>query len=129
TRAEIAQRLGEDGQSVDQVNAVLEHLDLLIIPGLPAKRVVSAPAKSPEHPSPLHVIPEEGRPHDRRSVTEQPTIRHVIESPAYVAPLNIRKRASGSLKSTSPNDASAAPWSDSSANTTVRAYQDVQNDL
>lgn len=155
TRAEIARRFDEDGDSTAHFNEVLEHLDRLMAPGVAAKRTVSAPTKSPEHPVPLHVIPEEAksdvvdgfaahasrhhvvtdpvrpRRETRRVVTEQQqTIRIVQESPTrLVAPLNIRKRSGVSLSSKVANDAPSVPWPGPVANATVRPYQDVQNDL
>ncbi|KAL6705497.1 serine/threonine-protein kinase gin4 [Coniothyrium glycines] len=104
TRAEIAMRLDAEGDSTEHFNEVLEHLDRLMVPAIGGKRTVSAPAKSPEHPAPLHVIPEEvkgdsgDRPAVRRVVTDQQqTIRLVNQSPTRVprvAPLNIRKQSS-----------------------------------
>ncbi|KAF1851741.1 serine/threonine-protein kinase-like protein GIN4 [Cucurbitaria berberidis CBS 394.84] len=154
TRAEIARRLDEDGDNTEHFNEVLEHLDRLIVPGAHGKRTVSAPPKSPEHPAPLHVIPEEAdfmksdggdgfetySPHyravtdpislqSRRAVTEQQTIRLVNDSPTRVAPLNIRKRSGASIASKAAKEASAVPWPGPIGNTPVRSYQDVQNDL
>jgi serine/threonine-protein kinase HSL1 (negative regulator of Swe1 kinase) len=149
TRAEIARRLNEDDDNTEHFNEVLEHLDRLMVPTANGKRTVSAPAKSPEH-GPLHAIPEEVRidgdgfdayspnyravtdpirPQARRVVTEQQqTIRIVDGSPTRVAPLNIRKRSGASLKSTAASQAPAVPWP-GPIGTTVRPFQDVQNDL
>lgn len=153
TRAEIARRLDEDAESTEHFNEVLEHLDRLMVPGMNGKRTVSAPARSPEHPAPLHVIPEEVksevvdgyninalhqrvvtdpvRPQTRRIVTEQQqTIRLVTESPTRVAPLNIQKRSGVSLSSKIANDTSTTvPWPGPSVTSAVRPFQDVQNDL
>lgn len=151
TRAEIARRLDEDGDNTEHFNEVLEHLDRLMVPGGNTKRTVSAPAKSPEHPAPLHVIPEEDkgdgdgfftqhaqgravtdpvRPRARRGVTEQEqTIRLVTASPTIVAPLNIRKRSGVSVSSKTTNDVSSMPWPGPASQSTVRPFQDVQNDL
>ncbi|KAJ4369149.1 serine/threonine-protein kinase gin4 [Neocucurbitaria cava] len=150
TRAEIARRLDEDGNNTEQFNEVLEHLDRLMLPGAPGKRTVSAPAKSPEHSAPLHVIPEEAkddgdgfdaykphyravtdpvRPQGHRAVTEQQTIRLVNESPTRVAPLNIRKRSGASTISKPAKDVSSVPWPGPNSISTVRPFEDVQNDL
>ncbi|KAF1943109.1 serine/threonine-protein kinase-like protein GIN4 [Clathrospora elynae] len=151
TRADIARRRNEDGDNTEHFNEVLEHLDRLTVTAAAnGKRIVSAPARSPEHPAPLHVIPEEVktdlgdgfdtysphyraitdpvRPQGRRAVTEQQqTIRIVNESPTRVAPLNIRKRSGASLKSKAASEAPAVPWAVPVS--IVRPYQDVQNDL
>jgi hypothetical protein len=151
TRAEIARRLDEDGDNTDHFNEVLENLDRLMLPVVNAKRTVSAPAKSPEHPAPLHVIPEEKhdsvegfehpysshyrvvtdpvRPHVHRAVTEQQTIRLVDQSPTRIAPLNIRKRSSASAKTKEVNETPSVPWPGPLPNGTVRPFQDVQDDL
>jgi serine/threonine-protein kinase HSL1 (negative regulator of Swe1 kinase) len=152
TRAEIARRLDENGDNTDHFNEVLENLDRLMLPVPNSKRTVSAPAKSPEHPAPLHVIPEErqdsddrfeqpysphyravtdpGRPHAHRTVTAQQTIRLVDQPPTRVAPLNIRKRRSGtSINSKGVNEENAVPWPGPVAHTAVRSYQEVRNDL
>ncbi|KAJ8117782.1 hypothetical protein OPT61_g1092 [Boeremia exigua] len=153
TRDDIARRLTEDSDGTKHFTEVLEHLDRLILPPADSKRVVSAPARSPEHIAPLHVIPEEvkvddgagfeatqspnyravtdpGRPHARRAVTAQETIRMVDPSPNRIAPLNIRKRSGASLSS---KFASEIPlpvaWPGPSAQNSVRSYQDVQKDL
>lgn len=134
TRAEIARRLEEGGDNTEHFNEVLDHLDRLLIPTAPlGKRAVSAPAKSPEHPAPLHVIPEEvktdgddlfesysptfravtdpTRPtmHGRATIAEQ-TIRLVDRSPTRIAPLNIRKRSGASTSTKSGNDGVTVPW-------------------
>lgn len=152
TRAEIARRLHED-DSTEHFNEILEHLDRLMVPAaVGTKRIASAPAKSPEY-GPLHVIPEEVktdsgdgfgsliphyrsvtdpvRPQGRRFVPEQQqTIRIVDGSPTRVAPLNIRKRSGASLKSTKTiSEATVAPPLGSYDHSTVRPYQDVQNEL
>ncbi|KAF2830021.1 Pkinase-domain-containing protein [Ophiobolus disseminans] len=154
TRAEIARRLDENGDNTDHYNEVLENLDRLMLPAANSKRVVSAPAKSPEHPAPLHVIPEEKqdigdgydqpyslhyravtdpvRPQAHRAVTEQlQTIRLVDQSPTRVAPLNIRKRSGASTNSKGQNETSSVPWPGPLPNGSapVRPYQDVKNDL
>ncbi|KAI8934933.1 hypothetical protein NX059_008602 [Plenodomus lindquistii] len=153
TRADIARRLDENSDSTEHFNEVLEHLDRLMVPPLNGKRTVSAPARSPEHPAPLHVIPEDVkaealdgykisapnqravtdpiRPQARRVVTEhQPTIRLVNESPTRVAPLNIQKKSGVSLSSKTGNDCTTSvPWPGPPATSTVRSFQDVQNDL
>jgi serine/threonine-protein kinase HSL1 (negative regulator of Swe1 kinase) len=154
TRADIARRLDEDGDNTEHFNEVLEHLDMLMVPGVSGKRTVSAPAKSPEHLAPLHVIPEEVkgdgvdglvtptphyraftdpiRPHVRRVVTEQPqTIRLVNESPTRVlpvAPLNIRKRSSGGLSSKTTDETTSVPWPGPAATTQLRSQQEVHKD-
>lgn len=151
TRAEIARRLDVDGDNTHHYNEVLENLDRLMLPAA-NKRVVSAPAKSPEHLAPLHVIPEEKhdgndgldgpysshcravtdpiRPHVHRAVTEQQqTIRLVDQSPTRVAPLNIRKRSGASTNSQRTSDAPSVAWPGPISNAPVRPYQDVQNDL
>ncbi|KAF1916916.1 hypothetical protein BDU57DRAFT_450492 [Ampelomyces quisqualis] len=132
TRAEIARRLDENGDNTDHFNEVLENLDRLLLPVPSTKRTVSAPAKSPEHPAPLHVIPEEKqdsvdgfeqpysanyravtdpvRPHAHRAITEQQTIRVVDQSPTRVAPLNIRKRSGASTSSRRADEALSVPW-------------------
>lgn len=154
TREEIARRLDQEGDNTDHYNEVLENLDRLMLPTANEKRVVSAPAKSPEHPAPLHVIPEEKhdngdgfghpyrshyravtdpvRPQTHRVVTEQTqTIRLVDQSPTRVAPLNIRKRSGASTNSKSAKDFSSVPWPGPVSKTInpVRSFQDVQNDL
>jgi serine/threonine-protein kinase HSL1 (negative regulator of Swe1 kinase) len=152
TRAEIARRLDENGDNTGHFNEVLENLDRLMLPVPNSKRTVSAPAKSPEHPAPLHVIPEERqdsddrfeqpysphyravtdpvRPHANRALTEQQTIRLVGQSPTRVAPLNIRKRRSGtSINSKGVNEDNAVPWPGPVAQIAVRPYQEIQNDL
>jgi serine/threonine-protein kinase HSL1 (negative regulator of Swe1 kinase) len=152
TRAEIARRLGVDGDNTHHYNEVLENLDRLMLPAANNMRVVSAPAKSPEHPALLHVIPEEKhdgndasdipysphcravtdpiRPHLHRAVTEQQqTIRLVDQSPSRVAPLNIRKRSGASTNSQKTTDAPTVAWPGPISNAPVRAFQDVQNDL
>jgi len=136
TRAEIARRLDEDGDNTEQFNEVLEHLDRLMVPGVGGKRTVSAPARSPEHPMPLHVIPEEGKtdfvdgPQARRVVPEQQqTIRLVNESPTRVAPLNIQKRSGLSVSSKVLSDAPSVPWPGPAMANTIRPFQDVQGDL
>jgi serine/threonine-protein kinase HSL1 (negative regulator of Swe1 kinase) len=151
TRAEIARRLNEDGDNTDHFTEVLKNLDRLMLPVTGGKRTVSAPGKSPEHPAPLHVIPEEKfdhgdgcdqsyspqyravtdpiRPQAHRAVTEQQTIRLVDRSPTRVAPLNIRKRSSASTLLRGSNDGNSVPWPGPSSVATVRPYQEVQNDL
>ncbi|KAF2629620.1 Pkinase-domain-containing protein [Macroventuria anomochaeta] len=153
TRADIARRLTEDDDNTEHFTEVLEHLDRLIVPPANSKRVVSAPARSPEHIAPLHAIPEEVkvdggagfettysphyravtdpvRPQVRRAVTAQETIRIVDQSPNRIAPLNIRKRSGASLSSKYANDVpTSIPWPGPSAQNSVRSYQDVQKDL
>jgi serine/threonine-protein kinase HSL1 (negative regulator of Swe1 kinase) len=151
TRAEIARRLDQDGNNIDHFNEVLENLDRLMLPVANSKRTVSAPAKVPEHPAPLHVIPEEKcdagdgfeqpysphyravtdpvRPHVQRAVTENHTIRLVDQSPSRVAPLNIRKRSTTSNRSKGTNEASSVPWPGPVPAVAVRPYHEVQNDL
>jgi serine/threonine-protein kinase HSL1 (negative regulator of Swe1 kinase) len=150
TREEIARRLDLDDDNTDHFNEVLENLDRLMLPVVNGKRTVSAPAKSPEHPAPLHVIPEEKpdageydqpysphyravtdpvRPHAQRAVTDMQTIRLVDQSPTRVAPLNIRKRSTASNISKDPTAAPSVPWPGPVQASTVRPYQDVQNDL
>ncbi|KAH7359906.1 serine/threonine-protein kinase-like protein GIN4 [Pyrenochaeta sp. MPI-SDFR-AT-0127] len=151
TRAEIARRLDEEGDSTEHFNEVLEHLDRLLVPAINGKRTVSAPAKSPEHPAPLQVIPEEVkadvgdgfdsyrphyravtdpiRPKERRAVTEQQTIRLVNESPTRVAPLNIRKRSGASTLSKPASEEGSMPEQDPVVHSTIRSYRDVKNDL
>ncbi|KAF2036063.1 Pkinase-domain-containing protein [Setomelanomma holmii] len=150
TRAEIARRLDVDGDNTDHFNEVLENLDRLMLPVVNAKRTISAPAKSPEHPA-LHVIPEEKhdsaerfeqpysphyravtdpvRPQAHRAVTAEQTIRLVDQSPTRVAPLNIRKRSSASAKTKDTIEAPSVPWPGPASGPTVRPFQDVQNDL
>lgn len=150
TRAEIARRLEENGDNVDHYTEVLENLDRLMLPVPNTKRIVSAPAKSPEHPAPLHAIPEEKhdigdgfeqpyrsqyrvatdpiRPQAPRAVTDQHTIRLVDQSPTRIAPLNIQKRST-STDSKPPTRIISVAWPGPIAMTTVRPYQDVQNDL
>jgi serine/threonine-protein kinase HSL1 (negative regulator of Swe1 kinase) len=153
TRAEIARRLDQDSDNTDHFTEVLENLDRLMLPAAGSKRVVSAPAKSPEHPAPLHVIPEEKhdandgfdlpysphyravtdpvRPQALRAVTaQQQTIRVVDQSPTRVAPLNIRKRSGASTTSKGTGEAPAVQWPGPVSTTApVRSYQDVQADL
>lgn len=153
TRDDIARRLTEDTDNTKHFTEVLEHLDRLIVPPSDSKRVVSAPARSPEHMAPLHVIPEEVkvdggagfettysphcravtdpiRPQARRAVTAQETIRIVDQSPNRVAPLNVRKRSGASLYSKYASDMpQPVPWPGPSAQNSVRSYQDVQKDL
>lgn len=150
TRAEIAQRLDEEGENTDHYNEVLENLDRLMMPAAVKQRIVSAPAKSPEHPAPLHVIPEEKndadgsdrpnnvnyravtdpvRPQVRRAITEQQTIRLVEESPTRIAPLNIQKRSGVSIASKNPDSAASVSRAGPNYRGTVRPYQQVQNDL
>lgn len=131
TRAEIAHRLDESGYSTDHANEVIENLDRLMLPAVHvAKRTCSAPARSPEHPAPLHVIPEESK-EDRfgpkiskyRAFTEpyrasgherladDSTIRVVQQSPTHVAPLSIRKKKSGASRSSeNDNDPLGVLW-------------------
>jgi serine/threonine-protein kinase HSL1 (negative regulator of Swe1 kinase) len=152
TRADIAQRLDEDGDNIDHYTEVLKDLDRLMLPAPNSKRTVSAPARSPEHPLPLHVIPEEKqdngnafeqpyspnyrvvtdpvRPHIDRAVTEQQTIRVVDQSPTRVAPLNIRKRSGASTNYKAADEGASVPWPGPVPTaTTVRPYYQVQNDL
>jgi serine/threonine-protein kinase HSL1 (negative regulator of Swe1 kinase) len=143
TRAEIAQRFADAGDHTENISLVLDKLDRLIVPSTTGgMRVCSAPAKSPEQPGPLHVIPEEARTdteeryefydlhqravtdpirpglQGRRAVTEQHTIRLVDQSPTRVAPLNIRKK-SGASMSTKSGRVNALP---------VVSQQPSQND-
>jgi hypothetical protein len=151
TRADIARRLKEDDDSTEHFNQVLEHLDRLLLPPPNTKRVASAPARSPEHPAILQVIPEEVkgdggdgfencnshvravtdpvRPQTYHAATAQETIRIVDPSPTRVAPLNIRKRSNASLSSKIVNDRAPVAWSGPAANGSVRSYRDVHNDL
>ncbi|UPX16208.1 Non-specific serine/threonine protein kinase [Ascochyta rabiei] len=153
TRADIARRLTEDEGNTEHFTEVLEHLDRLIIPPADNKRVVSAPARSPEHPAPLHAIPEEVkvdgeagfestysphyraftdpvRPQARRAVTAQDTIRLVNQSPTRVAPLNIRKRSGASVSSKYTNDVPpSVPWPGPSAQNSIRSYRNVHKDF
>lgn len=154
TRAEIARRLDQGGDNTEHFNEVLEHLDRLMMPKVNGgKRTSSAPAHSPEHPAPLHVIPEEGRAdgedrfepyspsyrvvtdplrpnlRDRRAVTEHTTIRLVDQSPTHVAPLNIRKRSGASTATRYAIDDSTLQCSDQPCLAPVRPYQAVQDDL
>jgi hypothetical protein len=149
TRADIARRLNEDGDTTEHFNKVLEHLDRLIVPAGNGKRTVSAPAKPLEHTAPLHVIPEEradgGGGFDAyhshyRAVTDpirvparfvpieqQQTIRIVEGSPTRIAPLNIRKRSGASLKSTVAGQGAVVTSSRSTDSSTTRPHQDAQN--
>lgn len=153
TREDIARRLTEDNDNTEHFTQVLEHLDRLIVPPANSKRIVSAPARSPEHVAPLHAIPEEVkvdggagfeathsphyravtdpvRPQVRRAITAQETIRVVDPSPHRIAPLNIRKRSGASLSSKYASDVpTAVPWPGPSAQNSVRSYHDVQKDL
>ncbi|KAF3046025.1 hypothetical protein E8E12_010447 [Didymella heteroderae] len=136
TREDIARRLTEDNDNTEHFTQVLEHLDRLIVPQANSKRVVSAPARSPENVAPLHAIPEEVKvdgeagPQARRAVTAQETIRIVDQSPKRIAPLNIRKRSGASLSSKYANDVPmAVPWPGPSAQNSVRSYHDVQKEL
>ncbi|KAJ4340006.1 serine/threonine-protein kinase gin4 [Ascochyta clinopodiicola] len=153
TRADIARRFTEDEGNAEHFTEVLEHLDRLIVPPVDNKRVMSAPARSPEHPAPLHAIPEEVkvdgeagfeatysphyraftdpiRPQTRHAVTAQDTIRLVNQSPALVAPLNIRKRSGASLSSKYANDVPpSVPWPGPSAQNSIRSYRNVHRDL
>jgi serine/threonine-protein kinase HSL1 (negative regulator of Swe1 kinase) len=153
TREDIARRLTEDNDNTEHFTQVLEHLDRLIVPPANSKRIVSAPAKSPEHIAPLHAIPEEVkvdggagfetthsshyravtdpvRPQARRAMIAQETIRLVDQSPNRIAPLNIRKRSGASLSSKYANDVPMAiPWPGPSTQNSVRSYHDVQKDL
>ncbi|KAF3008741.1 hypothetical protein E8E13_009951 [Curvularia kusanoi] len=153
TREDIARRLNEDNDATEHFTEVLENLDRLLVPPNNSKRVVSAPARSPEHIAPLHAIPEEVkidggagfeatysphyravtdplRPQIRRAVTAQETIRIVDQSPNHVAPLNIRKRSTPNLSSKYATDVPVSiPWPGPSAQNSVRSYQDVQRDL
>lgn len=153
TREDIARRLTEDSDTTEQFTQVLKHLDRLIVPPVNNKRIVSAPAKSPEHIASLHAIPEEVkvdggavfettynphyravtepiRPQARRVVTAQETIRIVDQSPNRIAPLNIRKRSGASLSSIYASEIPVAiPWPGPSAQNSVRSYHDVQKDL
>jgi serine/threonine-protein kinase HSL1 (negative regulator of Swe1 kinase) len=151
TREEIARRYDKNDDNIDHFNEVLENLDRLMLPVPNNKRTVSAPARSPEHPLPLHVIPEEKhdsgdrfeqryspnyravtdpvRPHVERAATEQQTIRVVDQSPTRVAPLNIRKRSGASTNSRAAAEESPVPWPRPVPNGAVRPYQEVRNDL
>jgi serine/threonine-protein kinase HSL1 (negative regulator of Swe1 kinase) len=153
TREDIARRLTEDDNTAEHFIEVLENLDRLLVPPSNNKKVISAPARTPEHIAPLHAIPEEVkvdggagfeatssphyravtdpiRPQARRAVTAQETIRIVDQSPNRIAPLNIRKRSVTSLPSKQAKEVPASiPWSGPSAQNSVRSYQDVQKDL
>ncbi|OAG04965.1 Pkinase-domain-containing protein [Paraphaeosphaeria sporulosa] len=130
TRAEIARRLEESGDSTEHFNEVIENLDRLMMPAVHvAKRTCSAPAKSPEHPVPLHVIPEEAK-EDRfepyvsnyRAFTEpfgasghgrladDSTIRVVEQSPTHIAPLSIRKKSEAGRSTKSENSPLGLLW-------------------
>jgi serine/threonine-protein kinase HSL1 (negative regulator of Swe1 kinase) len=150
TRADIARRLSEDNDSTEHFNQVLEHLDRLLLPPN-TKRIVSAPARSPEHPAILQVIPEEVKadggdgfencnPHTRavtdpirtqahRAATGQGTIRVVDPSSIRVAPLIIRKRSGASISSKAANDGTPTAWSGPVVSGSTRSSRDVQNDL
>lgn len=132
TRAEIARRIEESGDSTEHFTEVLENLDRLMLPVLNvAKRTCSAPTKSPEPLAPLHVIPEEAkedrfetsrpnyraftdpaRPtgHGRRVLTDDTTIRVVEQSPAHIAPLAIRKKSEAGRSTKSEKPALAVLW-------------------
>ncbi|KAJ4297605.1 serine/threonine-protein kinase gin4 [Kalmusia sp. IMI 367209] len=135
TRAEIARRLEESGDSTEHFNEVLEHLDRLMVPAAnAAKRTCSAPAKSPEQPLPLHPIPEEVKSdsEDRfepyrshyRAFTDparhngqghqvsadNTTIRVVDQSPTRIAPLTIRKKSETNRSTKSENGPLTTPW-------------------
>jgi serine/threonine-protein kinase HSL1 (negative regulator of Swe1 kinase) len=151
TRADIARRLTEDDGNIEHFSQVLEHLDRLLLPPPNTKRVASAPARSPEHPAILQVIPEEVkadggdgfekykasaravtdpvRPQTDHATTAQGTIRVVDPSPNHIAPLNIRKRSGASLSSKALDDGLSAAWSGPVANGSIRSYRDVQNNL
>lgn len=153
TREDIARRLHEDDNTAEHFTEVLENLDRLLVPAGNTKRVISAPARTPEHTAPLDAIPEEVkvdggagfeatsspyyravtdpiRPQARRAVTAQETIRIVDQSPNRIAPLNIRKRSATNLPSNHAKEAPASiPWPGPSAENSVRSYQDVQRDL
>jgi serine/threonine-protein kinase HSL1 (negative regulator of Swe1 kinase) len=150
TRAEIARRLDENGDNTDHFYEVLENLDRLMLPVPNTKRTVSAPAKSPEHPAPLHVIPEEKqdsvdgfeqpfgphyraitdpvRSHAHRAMTEQQTIRVVDQSPTRIAPLNIRKRSGASTSSRGADEAPSVPWPGPVQKATTLSHQEGQNE-
>ncbi|KAH8730462.1 serine/threonine-protein kinase-like protein GIN4 [Phaeosphaeriaceae sp. PMI808] len=151
TRAEIALRLEENGDHDNDYKEILLDLDRLLLPTANGRRVVSAPPRSPERHAPLHVIPEEKNdggdgfaqpsgahyrsvtnpvsPLAYRTVNEQQTIRLVEQSPTRVAPLNIRKRSGVSVNSKSGNEGSSVPWPGPTSTTSVRPYQEVQNEL
>jgi serine/threonine-protein kinase HSL1 (negative regulator of Swe1 kinase) len=151
TRAEIARRLMED-DSTERFSDILEHLDRLMVPvANVGKRAVSAPTRSPDR-APLHVIPEEVKTDNgeglgnqvpsyrvftdpvrsqghRVAPDQQQTIRIVNGSPTRVAPLNIRKRSGASLNSTKTiKKTNAVPLCASNGNSTVRPYEDLEND-
>jgi serine/threonine-protein kinase HSL1 (negative regulator of Swe1 kinase) len=151
TRAEIVRRLDQDGDNTNHFSEVLENLDRLMLPVVSGKRTVSAPAKSPEHPAPLHIIPEEkhdggdgfehaysphygvvtdpARPQVHRVVTDQQTIRIVDQSPSRIAPLNIRKRSSASSSFKGVSEVPSEPWPSQNSTVVMRSYQEVQDDL
>jgi len=151
TRAEIARRFADGGDHTENISLVLDKLDRLILPPTSTgMRVCSAPAKSPEPPGPLHVIPEEVKtdveerfePYDvhhravtdpirpalrgHRAMTEQHTIRLVDRSPTRIAPLNIRKK-SGASTSTKSGDESTTAWLNPSK-APAASHQDAHND-
>ncbi|KAF2689480.1 Pkinase-domain-containing protein [Lentithecium fluviatile CBS 122367] len=137
TRAEMVHKYANVGDHSEHVSLVLDKLDRLMIPPTHGGiRVCSAPAKSPEQPGPLHVIPEEVKPDDeerfepygshyravtdpirpglqgRRALTDQNTIRLVDRSPSRIAPapLNIRKKSGASTLTRSGGDVASVPW-------------------
>ncbi|KAF2263474.1 Pkinase-domain-containing protein [Lojkania enalia] len=158
TRAEIARKLDEDGDSTEHFNEVLEHLDRLMQPANGGtKRASSAPTKSPEPTRLLPVISEEMkldgedrylsyspnyrvvtdpvRPNlqGRRGITEHNTIRLVDQSPTPlpIAPLNIRKQSGASTLSHTErgNQCSTDPLQGLAPQPTVKSYQGVRNNL
>lgn len=148
TRAEIARRLGESGDSTEHFAEVLENLDRLMVPTVHvAKRACSAPAKSPEPPAPLQVIPEEAK-EDRfepyssnyRAFTDpvrfnggggqkpinSSTIRVVEQSPAHVAPLTIRKKSEAGRSTKSEDVSLAVPWTGPMRHTSAPSRQQAE---
>ena len=151
TRAEIACRLGESGDSTEHFAQVIENLDRLMVPTIHvAKRASSAPAKSPEPPAPLQVIPEEGK-EDRfepyssnyraftdpvrlngggsQRPTDDSTIRVVEQSPAHVAPLTIRKKSETSRSTKSENVTLAVPWAGPMRHTSAPSRQQAETGI
>jgi serine/threonine-protein kinase HSL1 (negative regulator of Swe1 kinase) len=147
TRAEIARRLEESGDSTEHFNEVIENLDRLMLPAANvAKRTCSAPAKSPEHPAPLHVIPEEAK-EDRfepyvsnyRAFTEpfgvssygrladDSTIRVVEQSPTHIAPLAIKKKSETVRSTKSENVPLGVLWPGPIRHTSAPSRQQAES--
>ncbi|KAF2271997.1 Pkinase-domain-containing protein [Westerdykella ornata] len=120
TREQIAMRLEREGKDISQYQEALDNLDRLLQPvNNGNKRTCSAPTKSPELPVISEETKTDGDRYNSRAVTDpvrpllrghrsafeqSNTIRLVDDSPAHVAPLNIRKRSGASTVARGANE-------------------------